>query len=84
VRAEAMGLELGAEVAAVNERVQALRAARARVDGDPRLALLQSLRRKGMPLAAALLEVERRDRQREMAGSHRRWAQQDSSLRPTD
>ncbi|HVV53320.1 MAG TPA: hypothetical protein VHO06_26930, partial [Polyangia bacterium] len=49
-------------VAAADARVQALRAAHARADGDPRLALLQSLRGKGMPLAAALLEVERRDR----------------------
>jgi hypothetical protein len=65
VRAEATGLEIGAEVAAVDERVQALREARERVAGDPRLALLQSLRRTGMPLAAALLEVERRDRQRD-------------------
>jgi len=69
VRAEATGLEIGAEVAAVDGRVQALRDARARAEGDPRLALLQSLRRKGMPLAAALREVERRDRQPEAAGA---------------
>ena len=42
VRAEATGLEIGAEVAAVDGRVQALRDARARAEGDPRLALLQS------------------------------------------
>jgi hypothetical protein len=60
VRAEAMGLELRADEAAADAGVRALRAAHARVDGDSRLALLQSLRRAGMPLAAALVEVERR------------------------
>jgi hypothetical protein len=60
VRAAATELELDAEVEAANERVRSLRVARARVDGDAQLALLQSLRRMGMPLAAALLEVERR------------------------
>ena len=62
VRAEATGLELRADEAAADARVRALRAAQARVDGDARLALLQSLRRAGMPLAAALVEVERRSR----------------------
>jgi hypothetical protein len=62
VRAEATGLELRADEAAADARVRALRAAHARVEGDSRLALLQSLRRAGMPLAAALVEVERRSR----------------------
>jgi hypothetical protein len=60
VRAAATELELHAEVEAANERVRSLRVARARVDGDAQLALLQTLRRMGMPLATALLEVERR------------------------
>jgi hypothetical protein len=60
VRAAAVSLAVGAEIAAADERVRALRDAHARVDGDGRLALLQSLRRKGMSLAAALSEVERR------------------------
>jgi len=60
VRAVATELALGVEIRAANEEVRALRAAHARADGDPRLALLQALRRTGMPLAAALVEVERR------------------------
>jgi hypothetical protein len=60
VRAAAIEIMLDAQVAAANEGVRALRAARARTDADGRLALLQALRRTGMPLAAALLEVERR------------------------
>ena len=64
VRAAAVGLAVGAEVAAADERVRALRAAHARTDGDRRLELLQSLRRTGMTLAAALSEVERRSGER--------------------
>ena len=60
VRAAAVSLELGAEARAVDQRIGALRAARARADEDQRLALLQALRRSGMSLAAALSEVERR------------------------
>jgi hypothetical protein len=60
IRAAATEIVLDAEVAAANERVRALRVARARVDADARLELLQRLRQTGMPLAAALLEVERR------------------------
>jgi hypothetical protein len=60
VRAAATGLALRAEEVAADERLRALRVARARADGDQRLALLQSLRRTGMSLAAALSEVERR------------------------
>jgi hypothetical protein len=60
VRALATELALGAEIQAANEAVHALRAAQVRADADQRLALLQSLRRTGMPLAAALAEVERR------------------------
>ncbi len=78
VRAAAVGLALRAEEAAADARVRALRAARARVDDDRQLALLQSLRRRGMPLAAALIEVERRSKD---AGG---WAQQGSNLQPTD
>ena len=62
VRAVATELVLGAEIQAANAEVRALRAAHARADGDPRLALLQALRRTGMPLAAALVEVERRSK----------------------
>ena len=62
VRAVATELAVGAEIRAANEEVRALRAAHARADGDPRLALLQALRRTGMPLAAALVEVERRSK----------------------
>ena len=78
VRAAATGLELRADEAAANARVRALRAAHARVDGDARLALLQSLRRSGMSLAAALVEVERRSKD---SGG---WPEQGSNLRPTD
>ena len=60
VRALATELALGAEIQAANDTVRALRAAHVRADADQRLALLQSLRRTGMPLAAALAEVERR------------------------
>jgi len=69
VRAAALGLELRADEVAANEHVQALRAARARADGDARLALLQSLRRAGMPLTAALQEVERRLRENDREGA---------------
>jgi hypothetical protein len=61
-RAAAIDLALRADEAAADARVSALRAARARADEDRQLALLQSLRRKGMPLAAALVEVERRSK----------------------
>jgi hypothetical protein len=60
VRAAALGLELRAEEAVTDAHVEALRVAHERADADGRLALLQSLRRAGMPLAAALVEVERR------------------------
>jgi hypothetical protein len=78
VRAAATGLALRAEEVVADARVRALHAAQARADGDQRLALLQSLRRAGMPLAAALIEVERRSN--DSAG----WAQQGSNLQPTD
>jgi hypothetical protein len=68
VRAAAIEIMLDAEVAAANERVRALRAARALTDADGRLALLQTLRRTGMPLAAALLEVERRSSEPALVG----------------
>ncbi len=60
VRAVATELALGAEIQAADEKVRALRAAHQRADSDRRLALLQSLRRSGMSLAAALAEVESR------------------------
>ncbi len=60
VRAAAVSLELGAAARALDKRIGALRAARARADEDGQLALLQALRRTGMSLAAALMEVERR------------------------
>jgi hypothetical protein len=56
----AVGAKIEAEIQAANEKVRALRAAHVRADGDSQLALLQALRRTGMPLAAALAEVERR------------------------
>jgi hypothetical protein len=60
VKAAAIGLQLELEAQEVDDRIGALRAARARVASDRRLALLQALRRSGMPLAEALVEVERR------------------------
>lgn len=62
VRALATGMQLTAEVQAANARVRELREAKARVDADRRLALFQSLRRAGLSMAAAMDEVERRDR----------------------
>lgn|SRR5262252_3547903 len=50
---------LEAERQVTDERIHALRAAQARTDGDDRLALLQRLRRAGMPLAEALKTVDR-------------------------
>ena len=55
----ALVMELDAEAKATDERIVALRAARTRVDDDDRLALLQSLRAEGVPLAEALEIVER-------------------------
>ena len=55
----ALVMELDAEARATDERIGALRAARTRVDGDERLALLQRLRSEGVPLAEALEIVER-------------------------
>jgi hypothetical protein len=60
VKAAAVELQLDQEARAVDDRIGALRAARARVAADRRLALLQDLRRSGMPLSDALVEVERR------------------------
>ena len=58
----ALVLELEAEARATDERIGALREARTRVDSDERLALLQRLRREGVPLAEALDRVDRVDR----------------------
>jgi hypothetical protein len=63
LKAAAVGLQLELEEREVDDRIGALRAARARVAADLRLALLQSLRRSGMPLAEALVEVDRQNRQ---------------------
>jgi hypothetical protein len=71
LRAAAVGLQLELEARQVDDRIAALHAARARVDGDRRLARFQALRRSGLPLSEALAEVDR-------------WAQQGSNLRPTD
>jgi hypothetical protein len=55
----ALVLQLEAETKATDERISALRAARARVERDDRLALLERLRRSGVPLAEALEIVDR-------------------------
>ena len=55
----ALVLELEAESKSTDQRIAALRAARTRVDGDERLALLQRLRQSGMSLAEALEIVDR-------------------------
>ena len=62
VRAAAAGIEVAAQVQAVDAQVRELREAKARVDADRRLALFQSLRRAGLSMGAALDEVERRAR----------------------
>lgn len=72
-KSAALALELDAEARAVDDRLRALREARARADGDRRLALLERLRAAGVPLAEALAEIEKGE-----------WAQQGSNLRPTD
>ena len=59
VKQAALALELEAEAKAVDDRIRALRAARARADSDARLALLRRLRGAGVPLAEALAAVER-------------------------
>jgi hypothetical protein len=59
VRRAALALELGAEARATDDRIQRLRAARVRADGDGRLELLAQLRGAGLPLKEALAEVER-------------------------
>ena len=62
VKAAAVELQLDLEAREVDDRIGALRAARERVAADRRLDLLQSLRRSGMPLSEALVEVDRRVR----------------------
>jgi len=61
VRAKRFALveELEAERKVTDERIRALRAAHARTDADGRLALLQRLRRAGVPLTRALELVDR-------------------------
>ena len=61
VRAKRFALveELEAERKVTDERIVALRAARTRVDGDERLAMLTRLRKAGVPLAEALKVVDR-------------------------
>jgi hypothetical protein len=60
VKAAAVEIQLDQEAREVDDRIGALRAARARVATDRRLALLQALRSSGMPLSEALAEVDRR------------------------
>ncbi len=60
VKVAAVELQLDREARQVDDRIGALRAARARVAADRRLALLQALRQSGMPLSEALVEVDRR------------------------
>ena len=55
-------MELEADARATDEHIGALRAARTRADSDARLALLQRLRREGVPLAEALDRVDQVDR----------------------
>lgn len=68
LRAAATGIEVAAQVQAVDARVRELREAKARVDADRRLALFQSLRRAGLSMTAALDEVERRARAGQAGG----------------
>lgn len=60
VKVAAVELQPEREARDVDDRIGALRAARARVAADRRLALLQALRQSGMPLSEALVEVDRR------------------------
>jgi hypothetical protein len=55
----ALVLELEADAQATDERIGELREARTRADSDDRLAMLQQLRRSGVPLAEALDRVDR-------------------------
>src|SRR5262245_33471890 len=68
----ALVMEPDAAASATDRQIGALRAARSRVDGDDRLALLQRLRRDGVPLAEALELVERTDREVAPAASGRK------------
>ena len=73
VKQAALEIQIEADIRAVDARIQALRAAQARTEEDPRMAALKQLRAAGVPLAKALEEVERVE-----------WAQQGSNLRPED
>ncbi len=55
----ALVLQLQEETKATNQRIKDLRAAQSRVENDERLAMLERLRRSGMPLAQALELVDR-------------------------
>ena len=68
----ALVMELDAEARATDRQIGALRAARNRVDDDDRLALLQRLRRDGVPLAEALALVEGADPEAAPATSGRK------------
>ncbi len=72
VKQAALELQLDADIQAVDARIEALRAARARTEDDPRMAALKQLRAAGVPLQKALERVEVV------------WAQQGSNLRPED
>jgi hypothetical protein len=61
IRAKRFALvqELDAERKVTDDRIEALRAARARAEHDSRLEMLQRLRRAGVPLTRALELVDR-------------------------
>lgn len=54
----ALVMQLEAESKATDDQISALRAARTRAESDERLAMLERLRRDGVPLAEALERVD--------------------------
>ena len=93
VKQAALEIQLDAEGRVVDAHLNALYAARARADADARLAMLERLRREGVPLAQALERVEQSvaandahpaPKPTERSSSLSLWAQQGSNLRPTD
>ena len=58
VKQAALEIQLEREGRVVDAHLHDLRAARARADADARLAMLERLRREGVPLAQALQRVE--------------------------
>jgi hypothetical protein len=59
VKQAALEIQIEADIRAVDARIQALRAAQARTEEDPRMAQLRQLRAAGVPLAEALSRLER-------------------------